>query len=307
MKVDLAREEFVARQAAFLHRGGADAATTRTRIEQAFGARDAAALSNTLDGGASSYRRALARLGPALGIDADDLGFRALALEQALAGAYLGLWRGMLGFGHYVLGLAAIATLAFTVLMIFVVPQFTSILGPNVPKLSKLVFEAGLGSVLIAVLWLFALWIFASVWTARRAILLRGWPALFARIGLLCGAVLRHRVLLHAWTAAALLDAGVAAAAALNAARDTVAEWTRFDRARLDAGIDRALLDGAATVGTLRDELEHRIAAELADAPLALAARRERLTLYAGAGTALLVVPLLVAMYLMFFRIAASV
>ena len=76
---------------------------------------------------------------------------------------------------------------------------------------------------------------------------------------------------------------------------------------RLDAEVGRELLDGAATAGTLRDELQHRVANELTDAPLELAARRERLTLYAGIGTALLVVPLLVAMYLMFFRIAATV
>lgn len=307
MKIDLARAEFVARQAAFLHRGGAGAGAARASIEQAFGAGDASALSARLEGGASSFRRTLARHAPALGVDADDLGFRALALEHAVAGAYVGLWRGMLGFGVYVLGLAVIATLAFQVLVIFVVPQFTSLLGPSVPRLSRLVFEAGVGAALLVALWLFSLWIFASVHSARRAILLRAWPVLFARIGLLRGAVRRHRVLLHAWSAGALIDAGAAPTAALDAARDSVAEWTRIDRARLDAAVGRPLLDGAAAIGTLRDELEHRVAVELVDAPLALAARRERLTLHAGIGTALLVVPLLVAMYLMFFRIAATV
>ncbi|HVF35876.1 MAG TPA: hypothetical protein VND91_11190, partial [Candidatus Saccharimonadia bacterium] len=226
---------------------------------------------------------------------------------HAIESAYVGLWRGMLGFGHYALGLAAIATLAYQILVIFVVPQFAQILGEGIPRFSHLVFQAGLGAALLAALWLFVAWIFLSVLTARRAILLRAWPVLFSRIGLLRGAVTRHRALLHAWTAGALLDAGVAPAAALDGARDTVADWTRIDGTRLDAESDRALLDGAASVGTLRDELQHRLASELADAPLALAARRERLALYAGIFTALLVVPLLVAMYLMFFRIAATV
>ena len=307
MTIDASRNAFIARQAAFLQQRGADADTARAKLGAAFGTNDVAALSGQLGGGVGSFRSAFVRIGRALGVAPDELGLRALALEQAVAGAYVGLWRGMLGFGHYALGLAAIATLAFQVLVIFVVPQFVQVLGTGIHPFSHLVFQAGLGTALLFLLWLFVAWVFFSVFTARRAILLRSWPTLFVRIGLLRGAVVRHRVLLHAWSAGALLDSGVAPGAALDGARDAVADWTRIDGERLDAESGRELLDGAAAAGTLRDELQHRVANELADAPLALAARRERLTLYAGIGTALLVVPLLVAMYLMFFRIAATV
>lgn len=300
--------EFLARQAVFLQRQGLDAANVESKIAAAVEPQRAAALRARLAPRAGGFRASLARSLEDLDLPADELTLRGLAIEQAVAEAYVGLWRGMNGFAIYTLGIAAVATIAFLIMMIFVVPQFVALMSPGggIPPLSHLVFESGLGAILLAVLWLLAAWSLLSTVTARRAILLRGWPRIAPQLNLLASALLRHRVLLHAWTATTLIAHGLTPDQALERARAAVASWCGNRAGSVD-GEDDARLATAGSLGTLRQELEHRVANELVDAPLALAARRERLALYAGLVSALLIVPLLVAMYLMLFKSAAMV
>jgi type II secretory pathway component PulF len=213
----------------------------------------------------------------------------------------------MTGFMLYTLGIAAIATVAFQVMLMFVVPQFVAMAAPagGIPRFSHLVFEAGAGTALLALLWALSGWTLWSLHAARRAILLRAWPTWSLRFNLLRGAILRHRVLLQAWTASALIDERIDVDAALRHAQAILVAWC--GRSAPASGTDDAALAAAARLGTLREELEHRIAAELVDAPLALAARRERQSLLAGLVSAVVVVPLLVAMYLMLFNTAQLV
>ncbi|HET7845648.1 MAG TPA: hypothetical protein VFL14_15945 [Xanthomonadales bacterium] len=308
MTTDVAdREHFIARQAVFLQRRGADAEAVRARLAAVFASNDLAALDRLHQPSPGSFRAAFTRAAAGLDVAPGTLGAAGVAFEHAVADAYLGLWRALVGFAHYVLVLAIVTTLSFSVLTIFVVPSLTSILSTNTPAFSRLVFETGLGTALQLVLWLLVLWIFLSVATARRAILMRAWPHLFSRIGLLRGTIARHRILLHAWAAGMLLGEGVDARVALDRARDALVAWTRGSAEAIDFAVARKLLDDSAALGTLGDELAHRVASELADAPLALAARRERLALWAAFATAALVAPILFAMYLMIFGIAGSV
>jgi hypothetical protein len=156
------------------------------------------------------------------------------------------------------------------------------------------------------VLWILAGWALLSIALARRAILLRDWPAFTLRLNLLRSAVLRHRVLLGAWTTSLLIDHGLASGDALERSAAVINAWCAAGDSSADAE-DAKRLAIAAELGTLPQELEHRIAGELVDAPLALAAFRERLALYTGIVSALLIVPLLIAMYLLIFQTAAVV
>jgi hypothetical protein len=299
---------FLARQAVFLQREGLDVDAIEARLAAAGGAPELAPLRARLAPAPGSYRAALAQSVSDLALPRDDLTLRGLAFEQSIEAAYLGLWRGMTGFAIYTLGIAAIATIAFQIMLIFVVPQFTALMAPSggIPPFSHLVFDLGLGAALLALLWLLAAWSLISTVTARRAILLRGWPVFWRRINLLGSAIRRHRHLLHAWTAATLLELGLAPDAALSRARAAVSAWCGASGG-IEERDDDARLALAQQLGTLARELEHRVATELVDAPLAMAARRERLALYAGLVSALLIVPLLIAMYLVLFKSAAMV
>lgn len=301
------RERFVARQAVFLQKRGADAHTVHQLLSEAFGAQQVAALKAFVEARPGSFRASLGRATVGLGISPESLNLLGLELEQTVGDAYLGLWRGMMGFASYALGLASIATATFIVLVIFVVPQFETAFPVGVPQFSRMFFELGFGTVLLVVQWLLVFWTFASVMAARRAILLRAWSASLAYLGLLSGVVARHRILLHAWSAGVLLRAGVDPSTALDRATDAVAQWSRMDSAQLDRNVDRSLLDSAIGLGTLSEELQHRVESELVDAPLEMAAERERLALYAGIAAAFLVVPMILALYLMVFKIAAAV
>lgn len=301
------RERFVARQAVFLRQRGAEADTVYERLGETFGAQEVTALRESLEARPGSFREALERATVGLGIPPEALSLPGLELEQAVGDAYLGLWRGMMGFASYALGLASVATAAFIVLVIFVVPQFETAFPVGVPQFSRMFFELGFGTVLLVVQWLLVLWTFASVIAARRAILLRAWSASLAYLGLLSGVVERHRILLHAWSAGVLLRAGVDPLTALDRATDAVAQWSRLDSAQLARSVDRSLLDSTIGLGTLSEELQYRVETELTDAPLEMAAERERLALYAGIAAAFLVVPMILALYLMVFKIAAAV
>jgi amino acid transporter len=300
--------EFLARQAVFLQRQGVDAGSVESRIAASVEPRRAAELRARLAPRAGGFRASLARSLEDLNLPADELTLRGLALEQSVAEAYLGLWRGMTGFAIYTLGIAAVATIALLVMTIFVVPQFVAMMSPGggIPRMSHLVFESGLGAILLALLWLLAAWSLLSTATARRAILLRGWSRIAPQFNLLESALLRHRTLLHAWTSVTLIENGLAPDQALVRARAAVASWCG-KRAGSAEAEDDARLATAASLGTLQQELEYRVANELVDAPLALAARRERLALYAGLVSAFVVVQLLLAMYVILFKSAAMV
>lgn len=301
------RERFVARQAVFLRQRGADADAVREQLSETFGAQELAALGTFLAVKPGSFRAEFERATVGLGISPDALNLLGLELEQTVGDAFLGMWRGMMGFASYALGLAGIATAVFIVLVIFVVPQFEAAFPVGIPQFSRMVFELGFGTGLLVVQWLLVLWTFASVIAARRAILLRTWSASLAYLGLLSGVVARHRILLHAWSAGVLLRTGVDPSTALDRATDAVAQWTRVNRTQLDRSVDRSLLDASIGLGTLGDELQHRVETELTDAPLEMAAERERLALYAGIAAACLVIPMILALYLMVFKIAATV
>lgn len=306
-KPTLTHDEFIARQAVFLHRQGLDANAVDTQIAAAFGSHQLAQSRARLAPASGGFRAKLADALKDLAIPPEALDLRGLALEQSVAESYLGLWRGMTGFATYTLGVAAIATLAFTILQLFVVPQLMAVSSSGgTSRFAHLVFEAGLGGALLAVLWILAIWTLLSIALARRAILLRDWPAFTLRFNLLRSAVLRHRVLLGAWTTSLLIDHGLAPAAALERSAAAINNWCASSDPSADAE-DATRLAAAAKLGTLAQELEHRIAGELADAPLALAAFRERLALYTGIVSAILIVPLLIAMYLLIFMTATVV
>lgn len=306
MKTDDAA--FLARQAVFLQRQGLDAAGVEAKLAGAIAPERADGLRASLAPRAGSFRAALARTLADLDLGADELNLRGLAFEQAVREAYAGLWRSLNAFALYALGLAALATLIYAILTIFVVPSFLSLLAPGggIPPLSRLVFESGLGALLLGLLWLFAGWTLLGNITARRAILLRAWSPLMARLGLLHPVLRRHRVLLHAWTAATLLELGLDPEQALARARATVAGWCGAWGDATDGNDDERLAT-ARSLGTLREELGHRVSSELVEAPLALAARREHLLLVGGLVSALVVVHFLVAMYSLLFKSAAGV
>lgn len=241
-------------------------------------------------------------------VDADDLAWRGVAFELALGDAYSGIWRGLHGFAFYLFAVALVASLAFGIMLVFVVPVISDATGgvEKMSEFSRLVFHGGVGAALVLLLWLLAAWAVASITMAQRAIKLRRWPARGLRYNLLRGPIERHRGLMAAWTTSTLIELGLAPTQAIERAAGVVRRWCG-ESTSATVTDDALRLDLAAQLGTLQQELEHRIATGLVDGPLELASLRERLALYASLTAAALVAPLLVAMYRMFSLAAALV
>lgn len=301
-------DAFVARSASWLKQSGQSTGAIEDTISRVVGADGLAALRQRVAAPPGSFRAELATRLDDAAVDADDLAWRGVAFELALGDAYSGIWRGLHGFAFYLFAVALVASLAFGIMLVYVVPVISEATGgvERMPAFSRLVFHGGLGAILVLLLWLIAGWAVASIATARRAIMLRRWPARGLRYNLLQGPIERHRGLLSAWTTRTLVELGVAPAQAMERAAGVVQRWCGAS-ASATAADDALRLDLAARLGTLPQELEHRIAAGLVDGPLELASLRERLALYGSLTAAALVAPLLVAMYRMFFLAAAMV
>lgn len=301
-------DAFVARSAAWLKQSGQSPEAIEAEISRVVGADGVAALRQRVAVAPGSFRAELAALAGEAAVDANELAWRGVAFELALKDAYNGMWRGLHGFAFYLFAVALVASIAFGIMLVYVVPAIGAATGgvETMPAFSRLVFHGGLGVALVLLLWLIAGWAVASIAMARGAIMLRRWPARGLRYNLLRRPIELHRGLLSAWTTRTLVELGVAPAQAIERAAGVVHRWCGASTSATVAD-DALRLDLAAQLGTLPQELEHRIAAGLVDGPLALASLRERLALYSSLTAAALVAPLLVAMYRMFFLTAALV
>lgn len=304
----LDHDAFVARSASWLKQGGQSAAAIEETISRVVGPDGIAALRRRMAAPPGSFRAELTARPHDAMVDADDLAWRGVAFELAVTDAYSGIWRGLHGFAFYLFAVALVASLALGIMVVFVVPVISDATGgvERMSEFSRLVFHGGVGAVLVLLLWLAAAWAVASITMAQGAIRLRRWPARGLRYNLLRGPVERHRGLMAAWTTRTLIELGLAPAQAIERAAEIVRRWCGESTSATVAD-DALRLDLAAKLGTLQQELEHRIATGLVDGPLELASLRERLALYASLTAAALVAPMLVAMYRMFSFAAALV
>lgn len=298
----LEHDEFVVRTASLLHAQGLDAAAIEQRLADTVGPVGIQALRSRLTPPSGTFRAALADELSGVTVPGPELALRALALEHGITDAYRGIWRSLHGYGIYLAGVAAVATTAFVIVHFFTLPSFETLVG-DINDGSRVVdafYRLRLGIVSVLLLWLFAGVTIASTMLTRRAILLRAWPRRLGRFLLLRESIDRHRRLLGAWTALTLVELGIPQGDALSRADAVVRRWCGTGGGAQVAD-EAERLAWAHALGTLREELRHRVAAELVDAPLALASQRERLALYGGLVAAALIVPMLVAMYRLIF------
>lgn len=303
--------EFLARQAVYLHRQGLDASTVEARLVTAFDARQVQGWRMALDPPLGSLREALSGLADRLGLPDDVLAMHAIDLEQLVRDCHAGIWRGLLGLAAYTGVLAVAATVMYAMLVHTVVPNLELLVmdGHEPSTLATVVFRYGGGVVLLAGLWGVATWLTVGILAARRAVLLEAWSRYADRVGLLRSVLRRHRSFLRAWTSQMLIDEGIEPGRAIDEAVGLVARWSGDGGAigKAESGRDTKALATAAALGTLREELDHRITHHLADAPLAIAGLRDQLGLLVSVTAAALIVPMLVAMYALLFASASQV